>query len=197
MSTLPSTAPSGLTWIPDAFAPDACADHLAGLIREVPWEDHTFTIFGRTVPMPRRIQMFGPHGYEYSGVAHPPRPLTPRLETIRTRVEAATGRRFNSVLVNLYRDGADSMGWHTDDDYSHGGQSMVASVSFGAERTFRFRPRRKADRAGQPSFGWVLTDGSILGIDGAARTDWQHALPRTRRVLGARVNLTWRHMLGS
>jgi alkylated DNA repair dioxygenase AlkB len=112
-------------------------------------------------------------------------------------VEVLTGRRFNSVLVNLYRDGADSMGWHMDDDYPHGGQPMVASVSFGAVRTFRFRLRDKAQRSGRPSVGFPLVDGSVLGFEGAARSDWQHALPRTRRVIGARVNLTWRQMLGA
>jgi len=194
MTPLPPGVPSGLLWIPRAFSARAAEDHLHALIADVPWEQHTFTIFGRTVPMPRRIQMFGPHGYDYSGVHHPPRPLTPRLQGILDRVEQLTGRRFNSVLANLYRDGADSMGWHTDDDYPHGGQPMVASVSFGQARTFRLRPR---DRSVRSSVGFVLPSGSLLGFEGAARTDWQHALPRSRKTMGPRVNLTFRHMMGA
>ena len=196
MPALTPDAPRGLTWFPTAFSSEESAAHLAGLIDEIPWEQHSFTIFGRTVPMPRQIQMYGPHGYHYSGVHHLPRPLSPRLLDILERVESLTGRRFNSVLANWYRDGADSMGWHTDDDYPHGGQAMVASVSFGAARRFRFRPRDPEQRKGRASFGMTLTDGSLLGIEGAARTDWQHALPRTRKVIGSRVNLTFRFMCG-
>jgi alkylated DNA repair dioxygenase AlkB len=196
MAALPPDAPAGLLWLPDAFSPAESREHLVGLIAETDWEQHTFTIFGKTVPMPRLIQMYGPHGYHYSGVEHPPRPLTPRLQAIAERVERLTGRAFNSVLLNWYRDGADSMGWHTDDDYPHGGQPMVASVSFGAERVFRFRPRRASAESPRRSVGFVLTDGSVLGMDGPARTDWQHALPRTKKVSGARVNLTFRQMCG-
>ena len=186
-----------MAFYPNAFSAAESAEHLAGLLQEIPWEQHSFTIFGRTVPMPRRIQMFGPHGYSYSGVQHPPRALSPRLQAIARRVEGLTGRRFNSVLANWYRDGADSMGWHTDDDYPHGGQPMVASVSFGAERRFRFRPREPQQRKVLGSFGVMLTDGSVLTFEGPARVQWQHALPRTRKVIGSRVNLTFRFMCGA
>src|SRR5439155_26765910 len=98
-----------------------------------------FTIYGRTIPMPRLIAMYGPVGYRYAGVVHPPRALPAVLEAIRRRVEQATGRRFNSVLANLYRDGRDSVGWHRDRDYAHGGQPDIASLSFGATRRFEMR----------------------------------------------------------
>ena len=196
MAPLPSDAPPGLSWWPRAWPAAVADDHLHGLIAELEWEQHSFTIFGRTVPMPRRIQMYGPHGYRYSGVVHPPRPLPPRLQQIRVHVEALTGRPFNSVLANLYRDGADSMGWHTDDDYPHGGQPMVASVSFGAARRFRMRPRRREERSPRASVGWTLPHGSLLTMDGPARVDWQHAVPRTKRPVGPRVNLTFRQMWG-
>ena len=95
--------------------------------------------------MPRLIAMYGPVGYRYSGVVHPPRPLPPRLDAIRRRVEEVAGRAFNSVLANLYRDGRDSVGWHRDSDYAHGGQPDIASVSFGATRRFDLRDRDGRD----------------------------------------------------
>lgn len=190
--------PPGLRYLPGVLTPDECREHLAGLIAETPWEDHTFTIFGRTVAMPRRIQMYGPHGYDYSGVQHPPRPLTPRLHLLRQRVEEVLALPFNSVLCNLYRDGQDSMGWHRDDDYPHGGQPVVASLSLGAVRRFRLRPRKRRDRPadGSASVGIDLEDGSLVVLAGAVRTDWVHAVSRTSRPVGPRVNLTFRHMTG-
>src|SRR4029453_9209447 len=98
----------------------ASAEHLDGLVRELRWEEQRFTIYGRTMPMPRLIAMYGPVGYRYSGVVHPPRPLLPRLARIRPPAQGRTGRVFNSVLANLYRDGRDSIGWHRDRDYAHG-----------------------------------------------------------------------------
>lgn len=184
--------PPGLRLLPGVLEPGEADEHLLGLVAEIEWEDHVFTIFGRTVPMPRRIQLYGPHGYDYSGVHHPPRPLLPRLERLRARVEAAAGLPFNSVLCNLYRDGADSMGWHRDDDYPHGGQALVASLSLGATRRFLLKPRRGR----HPSVGLDLAAGDLLLIDGEARTDWVHSLPRTSRPVGPRVNLTFRHMTG-
>lgn len=183
--------PPGLLLLPPLLPPEEAARLLATLVAETPWEAHTFTIFGRTVPMPRRIQLYGPHGYRYSGLLHPARPLTPTLEALRSRVELATGLAFNSVLLNLYRDGQDSMGWHQDDDYPHGGQPAVASLSLGATRRFRLRPR-----GGGPGLSLDLDSGSLLVLSGEALTGWQHAVPRTARPVGPRLNLTWRHMTG-
>lgn len=130
------TLPPGFVYRPGLFDPAASARHLAELVSDLAWEAQQFTIYGRTMPMPRLIAMYGPVGYRYSGVAHPPLALPARLDAIRTAVEAATGLVFNSVLANLYRDGRDSVGWHRDSDYAHGGQPAVASVSFGAVRRF-------------------------------------------------------------
>ena len=126
--------PGGFLLMPEIFDAVASAEHLGGLLHDLAWEEQRFTIYGRTMPMPRLIAMYGPVGYRYSGVVHPPRALSPRLDAIRRQVEDVTGRRFNSVLANLYRDGRDSVGWHRDSDYAHGGQPDIASVSFGATR---------------------------------------------------------------
>ncbi len=182
--------PYGFTLVRNFFDAAASLAHLDGLIAELAWEEQRFTIYGRTVPMPRLIAMYGPVGYRYSGVVHPPCPLTPRLQAIRRHVEAATGTRFNSVLANLYRDGRDSVGWHRDSDYAHGGQPDIASLSFGATRRFEVR-----DAEGRSRAAVDLESGSLLLITGEAIDRWHHRLAKTTRPVGPRVNLTFRHMV--
>jgi alkylated DNA repair dioxygenase AlkB len=183
--------PEGFTLLPAVFDAAASATHLAALVEELDWESQQFTIYGRTMTMPRLIAMYGPVGYRYSGVVHPPRALPPRLEEIRRTVTAVTGRYFNSVLANLYRDGGDSVGWHRDSDYAHGGQPDIASVSFGAGRRFELR-----DAGGRSRVALELESGSVLLMTGAAVARWWHRVPKSRAVTGPRVNLTYRHMVG-
>ena len=181
--------PEGFTLVTELFSPAVSEAHLHGLLAELKWEEQRFTIYGRTMAMPRLIAMYGPVGYRYSGVVHPPRPLPSRLATIRERVEAVTGRRFNSVLANLYRDGSDSVGWHRDSDYAHGGQPDIASLSFGATRRFELRDGAAGLRAAED-----LPSGSLLVMTGDAVARWWHRVPKTSRPVGPRVNLTFRHM---
>src|SRR5262249_11613468 len=182
--------PYGFTYPAGFIDPAEAAEHLAAIVSDIAWERHDFTIYGRTVPMPRLIAMYGPVGYRYSGVEHPPCPMPPRVAAIRDRVEATTGTRFNSVLLNLYRDGRDSVGWHRDNDYDHGGQPDIASVSLGATRRFQLRDEtgRRAEIA--------LESGSLLLATGEALERWWHCVPKTPRAVGPRVNLTFRHMVG-
>ncbi len=182
--------PEGFTLFAQIFDPASSEAHLQGLLAELHWEEQRFTIYGRTMPMPRLVAMYGPVGYRYSGVAHPPRPLSPRLEVIRRRVENVTGHPFNSVLANLYRDGRDSVGWHRDSDYAHGGQPDIASVSFGATRRLEMR-----DRPGRARAAVDLESGSLLLLTGDAVARWWHRVPKTSRPVGPRVNLTFRHMV--
>ena len=181
--------PPGFTYLAAVFDRATSSAHLAALIGELAWEEQRFTIYGRQVPMPRLIAMYGPVGYRYSGVVHPPRSLTPRLDEIRATVEAASDVAFNSVLANLYRDGRDSVGWHRDSDYDHGGQPAIASVSFGAVRHFQLR----AD-GGRARATFDLEPGSLLLVQGDAVARWWHCVPKITREVGPRVNLTFRHM---
>ena len=182
--------PSGFTYLPAVYDPETSVAHLAALTCELAWEEQPFTIYGRQVPMPRLIAMYGPVGYRYSGVVHPARALTPRLDEIRATVEAASDVAFNSVLANLYRDGRDSVGWHRDSDYEHGGQPAIASVSFGAVRRFQLRTDGGRSRAALD-----LESGSLLLMQGDAVDRWWHCVPKTSRTVGPRVNLTFRHMV--
>ena len=182
--------PDGFTLLPQVFDAATSAPHLRALAAELRWEQQQFTIYGRKTPMPRLIAMYGPVGYRYSGVVHPPCPLPPRLDAIRRRVEEVTGRSFNSVLANLYRDGNDSVGWHRDSDYAHGGQPDIASVSFGATRRFEVR-----DGTGRARAAVDLEDGSLLVMTGDAVARWWHRVAKTRQMVGPRVNLTFWHMV--
>jgi len=107
-------------------------------------------------------------------------------------VEAATGGRFNSALANAYRDGRDSMGWHSDDEKELGRAPLIASVSLGAERRFLLRPRVRTAEGRAPASGLTLEHGSLLVMKGDSQRRFQHALPRTRKPTGLRINLTYR-----
>ena len=162
----------------------------AALQREVEFTQHRVRIFGRELPAPRLSAWHGDTGchYRYSGVTYAPQPLGPVLQALRACVEAACGHRFNSVLLNLYRDGADAMGWHSDDEPELGPVPVIASISLGAPRRFLLRSRT-LPRQRQ---SLELPDGSLLLMEAPLQAHWQHALPRTRRPCGPRLNLTWR-----
>lgn len=174
------TLPEGFDYRPGVFAGDAYQEFAAALAATLDWEAQTFRIYGQVRPMPRLIAMYGPAGYRYSGVVHPPCPLPPQLGAVRRRVEEVTGRRFNSVLANLYRDGSDSVGWHRDSDYAHGGQPDIASVSFGATRRFEVR-----DATGRTRAAVDLGDASLLVMRGSCRRPSPAGRARRRRPSGS------------
>lgn len=182
----PHALPAGFRYEPAVFDSPTADAHLAGLRAEVEWEAHEFRIYGRALPVPRLIAMYGPVAYRYSGIEHAPRPLPARVAAIRDRIQEATGRCFNAVLLNLYRDGRDSVSWHRDDDYEHGAHGDIASVSFGAVRRFQMR-----DGTGRTA-ALDLEPGSVLLMDGEALARWWHCVPKTARPVGARINLTFR-----
>jgi alkylated DNA repair dioxygenase AlkB len=167
---------------------------LAQLVDEIAWEQHRVRLFGRELPAPRLSCWIGDAGasYTYSRVRFEPRPWTPALALLRERVSAHCGERFNSVLANLYRGGRDAMGWHSDDEPELGPRPLIASVSLGAQRRFRLRDRRERRR----SVGIDLPHGSLLVMAGETQRYYQHALPRTRVEVGARLNLTFRRIVG-
>ena len=175
-----------------AFLPATeAAQLLAQLQAEVPWEQRSIRLFGQQVPQPRLTAWYGDPAarYSYSGLAWEPVPWLPALQALRQRIETASQAQFNSVLLNLYRDGRDSMGWHADDEPELGPAPVIASLSLGATRRFRLRPQ--ASRAHGP-VGLDLPSGSLLLMGGATQQHWQHALPKTSRPVGQRLNLTFR-----
>lgn len=172
--------------------PPADRQRLLGALREaVAWEQHHVRLFGRTIPAPRLSAWYGDPGavYRYSGETLEPRPWTPLLAEIRGLAEALAGAPFNSVLLNLYRDGSDSVGWHSDDEPELGPEPVIASVSLGAER--RFELEHKRSRRREPL---VLPSGSVLVMAGPTQRRWRHRLPKTRAAVGPRLNLTFRRI---
>lgn len=183
--------PDARVFLDPGFLDRPRADRFLERLREgVEWEQHAVKLFGREVPCPRLSAWYGDaHAtYRYSGFRHAPRPWTPDLQELRSAVEAASGAAFNSVLLNLYRDGADAMGWHADDEPELGPEPVIASVSLGAARRLRFRHRTRRDLKTEV----LLTHGSLLVMAGATQQHWQHAIPRSRTVSEPRINLTFR-----
>jgi alkylated DNA repair dioxygenase AlkB len=178
----------------DAFAREADALRDA-LLAEIPWERHRIRLFGREVDSPRLSCWIGDTGteYTYSRMRFEPRAWTPSLAAIRDALATRFSLRFNSVLANLYRNGQDSMGWHSDDEPELGREPVIASLSLGAPRKFRFRSRETRKVAGSIE----LAHGSLLVMAGATQRLYQHDLPRNARLDDARINLTFREILQS
>ena len=182
--------PAVFRWLPGWIEPGEAGRLFEALLVEIPWEDHAVTIAGRKVPVPRRVAYYGPFPYAYSGIVHPARVLPPVIAALRARIEDVTARPFNTVLMNLYRTGSDSVSWHSDDDYPHGGHPAVASLSLGDTRRFRIAHKRRAGER----YAIDLTAGGLLLMDGSSQLDYRHALPKSAKAVGARINLTFRHM---
>jgi alkylated DNA repair dioxygenase AlkB len=165
---------------------------LRGLRDDVPWEVHRIRLFGREHASPRLSCWIGDPGtgYRYSGSTFEPRPWLPALLELRERLCAELGTAFNSVLANLYRDGRDCMGWHSDDEAELGPEPVIASVSLGASRRFVLKHRREP----QHKLEIALPHGSLLVMSGATQRNYRHALPRTAKPVGERINLTFRRI---
>ena len=167
----------------------ADADDLFRRLRdEIPWRQEYLSLFGRRIAQPRLTAYQGDVPYTYSGLTLPAAPWHPILAALRDQCAARAGVAFNSVLANLYRDGGDSMDWHADDEAELGPSPVVASVSLGAAR--RFQMRRK-DRRGE-AHCLTLEHGDLLIMAGRSQLDWLHRVPKTKRPLGPRINLTFR-----
>jgi alkylated DNA repair dioxygenase AlkB len=175
---------------PRAFEPAEATQLFDQLRRDVQWQQEEIVIFGQRRQVPRLVAWHGDAGasYVYSGTDHQPEPWTPVLERIRDRVQALTGAPFNAVLLNLYRDGRDGMGWHADDEPELGRDPVIASLSLGATRRFCLRHRRCKEL----KLDLPLPHGSLLCMSGATQHHWVHALPKTRLPVAERINLTFR-----
>ena len=174
---------------PGFFNSVDCDRMFRSILDETPWEARNIILFGREVPQPRLACWYGDLAYSYSGITLDPRPMTPTLLEIKQRCEKETTTQFNSVLVNLYRDGQDSMGLHADDEPELGVEPIIASVSFGGERNFRLRHRQSKDLQ-QIS----LATGSLLVMSGLSQECWMHDVPKTKKFVAPRINLTFRYI---
>jgi alkylated DNA repair dioxygenase AlkB len=174
-----------------AFFPPAEADTwLAWLRDNVPWRQES--VQGR--PLPRLNAWFSDAGlqYSYAGVSHVGSGWTPELAQIKRRVEATARVPFNSLLLNRYRDGRDSIGFHADAEPELGRDPVVATLSFGSERAFVLRHKRTKE-----TITYRLGHGSLLLMGGTSQHHWLHAVPKQESVVGERISLTFRRIVGA
>ncbi|NML60401.1 alpha-ketoglutarate-dependent dioxygenase AlkB [Massilia sp. RP-1-19] len=162
---------------------------LAQLVAQTAWRAESITLWGKQHLQPRLTAWHGDARYSYSGLDLAPQPFTPLLSEIRQAVETATGHRFNSVLLNYYRNERDSMGMHSDDEAELGPEPAIASVSFGATRTFILRHRHS-----KQTLKLDLSSGSLLLMRGKTQHFWLHGINKSARQIGPRVNLTFRYI---
>lgn len=177
---------------------------LRALLYLTPWEQRDVFVFGREVPQPRLVAWFGdPEGsYRYSGLTLTAHALTPELAGLQAKVEALTGTSFNSLLANLYRDGEDCVGWHSDNEPEFGIDPIIASLSLGATRRFDFRRQdKKIDRDGDTqkvtteTIQTDLRSGDLVVMSGACQREWKHQVASTKKVSQPRINLTFRTVI--
>jgi alkylated DNA repair dioxygenase AlkB len=178
-----------IIYIPEFYSGEDADLLFASLLQEVPWKQERGR-FNRLFP--RLTALYADEGlvYKYSGVIYPSLPWTRVLETVRRRVETAAGAPFNSVLLNRYRNGNDSMGYHADAEPELGINPIVPSLSLGAVRRFVLRHKKKKER-----LEFDLAHGSLLIMAGTLQHFWVHALPKAARPVGERINLTFRNLI--
>lgn len=159
-------------------------------INTIPWMQEDIPMYGKLVKTPRLTAWFGDRNKEYifSGTKHYPNLWTPELIQIKERIETLAGVKFNSILLNYYRDANDSVAWHSDDEYELGVNPIIASVSFGQARRFDIRHKQDCDR----KYSIYLENGSLLIMKGDLQHNWVHQIPKSTKPLKARVNLTFR-----
>ncbi|UCJ10337.1 alpha-ketoglutarate-dependent dioxygenase AlkB [Chitinophaga pendula] len=181
-----------LHYYPSFFPPQEADNWMQQLLNEVSWQQEHIIIYGKQVPFPRLMAWYGDAGsnYAFSGNTYSPKPWIPVLSTIQSRIEAVSHTTFNSVLLNYYRNGQDSMGWHADDEPELGRNPIIASVNLGATRRFQLRHKQDHQRTATVD----LQHGSLLIMTGPLQHHWQHQVPKTKRPVPARINLTFRHI---
>ena len=179
-----------LIFYPNFYSEAEAAELYQQLLQQTEWQQEHIKMFGKEVLVPRLVAWYGEEGavYMYSGVRHVPLPFTTLLLKIRQKIEKTLQKQFNAVLLNRYRTGSDSMGWHSDNEPELGPEPVIASLSLGATRSFQLRHRQHKDQ----KIKLELNSGSLLIMAGQTQHFWQHQLPKTSKPVGERINLTFR-----
>ena len=163
------------------------------LHEQTPWRQNKITVFGKTYDEPRLTQLYGDNQkeYSYSGITFKALDWSPVLKSIKEDIEAATGHEFNICLVNLYRTGADSNGWHADNEAELGRNPVIASISLGQERFFHLRHNENKEWR----YKFPLKHGSLLLMAGETQHTYKHQIAKTKREIQPRINLTFRKVV--
>ncbi|MCK4866337.1 MAG: alpha-ketoglutarate-dependent dioxygenase AlkB [Gammaproteobacteria bacterium] len=167
-------------------------DYFNSLLSKVTWMNDEVIIFGKRIVTKRKMAWYGekPFEYTYSNTSKKALPWIDELLALKEIIEEKTNEMFNSCLLNLYHDGDEGMGWHSDDEPDLKKDSAIASMSFGAERKFSFKHKKSKE-----TMSLVLQHGSLLIMKGLTQTHWMHSLPKTKMVSTPRINLTFRTMV--
>jgi alkylated DNA repair dioxygenase AlkB len=194
MKKVQTELPEGFEYHAGFLAPSVASSYYHALMGYVAWEQPSVSIVGKLVPIPRFIAYFGDQPYEYSGIVHPPRPFPIALGWLLRRSEECDGNthfntHFNTALLSLYMNGQSSIGWHADDDYESGKQAAIASITLGQARRFKIRTKDKKD-----VWNIDLEDGSLLWMGPGTQDLYEHCLPKTKKPVEPRINITFRHI---
>lgn len=168
------------------------ADHyFQQLLSLIEWENDKAIIFGKEIITKRKVAWYGdePFAYTYSNTTKYALPWTKELAALKTITEKASGETFNSCLLNLYHTGEEGMAWHSDDEKDLKKNGAIASLSLGAERKFAFKHKHNKEK-----IELYLPHGSLLIMKGSTQSHWLHRLPPTKKILKARINLTFRNI---
>ncbi|PQJ15541.1 alpha-ketoglutarate-dependent dioxygenase AlkB family protein [Aureicoccus marinus] len=181
-----------LDYWPHFLSETEAAELYTQLLLEVPWQSDRIQVFGQWYDQPRLTALYGEEGkpYTYSGITMNPHNFTRELKTLKDRIEKQTGDSFSSCLLNNYRNGSDSNGWHADDEKELGQNPVIASLSLGHPRFFHLRPKNDKKN----TYKLLLQPGSLLVMRGRTQHHWQHQLPKSKKVKEGRINLTFRQI---
>ena len=181
---------SEIIYYPNFFNKEKADEFFEKLKTDIPWQHDDITVFGKKYPQPRLTSLFGNEGkpYSYSNIVMKPHSWNSLLMFIKNQIEEVCPENFTTVLLNYYRDGKDSNGWHADNEKELGTNPVIASVSFGAERSFHLQHNSIKEQKLKIN----LEHGSLLIMKGTTQHFWKHQIPKTAKPIGPRINLTFR-----
>jgi alkylated DNA repair dioxygenase AlkB len=179
-----------IIYYPHFFETKEADTIFAQLLADIPWQQDNIKVFGKIYSQPRLTALFGNEGksYSYSNIKMLPHPWNPLLKVLKSKIENCTSSNFSSVLLNLYRDGKDSNGWHADNEKELGKNPVIASLSFGSERNFQLKHNTNKDL----KKSILLEHGSLLLMKGTTQHCWKHQIPKISKHTEPRINLTFR-----
>lgn len=181
---------SEITYFPNFFSKDKADTYFEHFKREVHWQQDDIKVFGKIYPQPRLTALYGNNGkaYSYSNITMQPQDFTDVLLEIKRKIESKTDVICTTCLLNLYRDGKDSNGWHADNEKELGIDPVIASLTLGQERYFHLKHRE--DKSLKRKL--LLEHGSLLLMQGTTQHHWLHQITKTAKTIGERINLTFR-----
>jgi len=190
LSTALDLPDSNIQYYPNFISKEKADAFFEVFKKNIPWQQDNIKVFGKVYAQPRLTSLYGNNGrpYSYSNITMKPNQFTPQLLEIKKKIETITEEQFTTCLLNLYRDGNDSNGWHADNEKELGKNPVIASISLGQERFFHLKHRTKKELKHK----LLLEHGSLLLMKGETQHHWLHQIPKTKKPIAERINLTFR-----